>query len=816
MVKKLKLDKDKMKQFLREKVELVGLGAAGVIAFLLLVIGLLAAFGASSPDRAIKKDNDNLRTQLNSTAAPESSDAEKEKTFIKPDATAWGFTRLDAYPTEAWYVAGAAGDPKKRNPVARPIDTISRDGKEKYCQATAVAGGFFFYTIRRDKIEAIVRTDDKSKTLPPAAQRVRTEHVVVVEALFPYRDQVKDYLKALRVNTVEELQALGLMPVFDGLNVFRGAVVDLQPVPDSPGEFVSPSWKVAVKLAPKGDKLQVKLKNQLKRPQEVNVQLLVQVEPGGQFFPIPPITAKQPVAEAGTQPKGGKPGDSLEQVLDVQGFAGKQVVGLQQLDRQPVYAHEKRDKDWKVKMSPAVEKLLKESAYDLTRIEQYDHLIPPHYGNGADTPFPKYVPGNYPKLELATITLKEVESPAKDAPEGPAAPMPGELTVPMPPMPMPGGKMPKGPGPQGGQPAQRPEGKVVIQPRPLKDYGKPFMDRVTGKLNPFNVYGVPLEAPEPGKQGYPGAVPGANPMGPGYPKGFQPGGYDDATVPGGKRPSFPMPPTEAGKGEKAATGLEALPEKVLIRFVDCGLEPGHTYQYYVQVRLKNPNFGKDKVKEVAFPAMAEMTHLESPFALTPPVYMPPDYSFYFVNQHPLATDKKLTGKSTIDREPATDTKIPVQIHQLVQNPTAEDTKEVGDWVVAERLLLSRGDLIARRNLFVEVPVWDPVANAFRLGGVEVSKKVRTAKKAIPVDFGDDTSPVLVDFRGGKIDEGNIEVLVLTADGHLMVRHSYEDSDPESPVGQERVNRYEAWHARLESYRNAATVPTTPKMPSPKD
>src|SRR5262249_62345156 len=130
--------------------------------------------------------------------------------------------------------------------------------------------------------------------------------------------------------TVEELLALGLMPTFDGLNVFRGTVVDLQPVPDSPGEFVSPSWKVAVKLAPKGDKLQVQLKNQLKRPQEGNLQLLVQVEPGGEFFQVPPIAAKQPVAEAGGKTKGGSPRGERVPGLDAQAVDGREVLGLRQ------------------------------------------------------------------------------------------------------------------------------------------------------------------------------------------------------------------------------------------------------------------------------------------------------------------------------------------------------------------------------------------------------------------------------------------------------------------------------------------------------
>jgi len=287
-----------------------------------------------------------------------------------------------------------------------------------------------------------------------------------------------------------------------------------------------------------------------------------------------------------------------------------------------------------------------------------------------------------------------------------------------------------------------------------------------------------------------------------------------------------MPQTSGGKEEKPPSGIEAVPEKILIRFIDAGLEPGRAYQYYVQVRLKNPNFGKDKAKEVAFAAMAEKTHLESPWVLTPPVVMPQDYSVYFVNQSPLATKVKGRGKATIDTAPLIPAdKIPVQIHQLTPNsqrdPTQGNDHEVGDWVVAERLFLGRGDIIARQGLEVEMPYWDPLANAFITG---TKKKVGTGKaaryvdqKSIPVDFGDETSPVLADFRGGKIDEGNIEVLVLMGDGRMVIRNSYEDADPESLLGQERAQRYEAWRSRLESFRQAPTngpaAPTGPKVPN---
>src|SRR5262249_52845386 len=151
----------------------------------------------------------------------------------------------DAFPTLAWYDVDAAGDPKRRNPPALPIDVVGQVGKDTqiYCRVTPVPGGFFVYSInqRNATIKALVPkgVEKGAKILAPPANDIRTEHVVLVEALFPYREQVKAYLKALRVDRVEDLKAQGLMPVFDGLNVLRGTVVDLQPVAGKPGEFQS-------------------------------------------------------------------------------------------------------------------------------------------------------------------------------------------------------------------------------------------------------------------------------------------------------------------------------------------------------------------------------------------------------------------------------------------------------------------------------------------------------------------------------------------------------------------------------------------------
>src|SRR5262249_41008330 len=151
---------------------------------------------------------------------------------------------------------------------------------------------------------------------------------------------------------------------------------------------------------------------------------------------------------------------------------------------------------------------------------------------GADTPFAKYIRGKYPPVKLEGVTINEAESPTEVAGGETTNPMPGGLNVPMPMgpsaggTPTPGGMKGKLPG-TGGQPppAGGSDGGAMIEARPLKDYPKPFVDRVLGKVNPFNVYGVDIAAEQlkQGAPGYPGTVPGTSPMGMGYPKGFQPG-----------------------------------------------------------------------------------------------------------------------------------------------------------------------------------------------------------------------------------------------------------------------------------------------------
>jgi hypothetical protein len=141
-------------------------------------------------------------------------------------------------------------------------------------------------------------------------------------------------------------------------------------------------------------------------------------------------------------------------------------------------------------------------------------------------------------------------------------------------------------------------------------------------------------------------------------------------------------------------------------------------------------------------------------------------------------------------------------------------------VIAERLLIGRGEPIARQHCEIEVPIWSKDREQFILGEIVTTgkgKAARTvAKNTVAIDFGDESSPVLADFWGGRFEEGNTEALLVTADGSLMVRNSHDDTEAESPVGADRIQRYEHWRDRLRSIRNPGAnrpgAPGTPGVP----
>src|SRR5262249_26571239 len=151
-------------------------------------------------------------------------------------------------------------------------------------------------------------------------------------------------------------------------------------------------------------------------------------------------------------------------------------------------------------------------------------------------------------------------------------------------------------------------------------------------------------------------------------------------------------------------------------------------------------------------------------------------------------------------------RVPFQVHQLVGEIRDGGglQRQIGDWVVAERLFIGRGEPVARLGCEIEVPVWSKDRDRFILGEITTTGKGKAArhvtKTRVAIDSGYESSPVLADFwgrkEGGTFEDGNIEVLLLTAVGNLTIHNSLLDTEADFPAGAERIHRHEAWRDRL--------------------
>jgi len=168
----------------------------------------------------------------------------------------------------------------------------------------------------------------------------------------------------------------------------------------------------------------------------------------------------------------------------------------------------------------------------------------------------------------------------------------------------------------------------------------------------------------------------------------------------------------------------------------------------------------------------------------------------------------------------------MQIHHwLEQYYAAGDRKNnypVGEWTLADRLIVYRGEYLARKAL-VELPIWQTTKDDFFMA---VNPKNRREKR-VELFFGEgygpepgEREPVIVDFEGGKAsydrtlgkgpdekaqtvriqDKAPIEVLVLAPDGKLLVRNAAADAED-----QERKDRREAIFKRLENVKKLLGV-----------
>ena len=312
------------------------------------------------------------------------------------------------------------------------------------------------------------------------------------------------------------------------------------------------------------------------------------------------------------------------------------------------------------------------------------------------------------------------------------------------------------------------------------------------------------------------AVPAVRPRGKSLPGGGMPRiGSDVINPTGGERRSRGQGAVPAAPGLDQNRQPLAVPDQCLIRFIDPTVKPGTSYEYRVAVRMSNPNAEHPEravsvniTKQKEITGEPQLVTWKEGDRTVSKVSVPDELLYYVIE----------------DKKPAPKDRAIVQVHRwLAETRTKPNQKgtevPVGDWTILEHRPVARGEYVGG-YAEVEVPIWQTALERFgfaihpdeqtrsKTQGVRVRKF-----KGIPVDFA--TDPVfndralVVDFEGGERTipaqqagknpqkyQGPVEILVLTADGRLIVHNSRADTDD-----KERKERFTAWKAWLEQIRN---------------
>jgi len=286
------------------------------------------------------------------------------------------------------------------------------------------------------------------------------------------------------------------------------------------------------------------------------------------------------------------------------------------------------------------------------------------------------------------------------------------------------------------------------------------------------------------------------------------GGPLNDAIPGAMRP-----PGKGGIPAAAAGGDPQVPEDCwIMRFIDVTVEPGYVYKYRVQLKAANPNFKKN-VKELAMPKFADEEELTSGwFELPNPVPVPHD-EFVFAaskdeqNRRVTERNKQVEGDDV--------TYLQVQRWAEYARPIGLPRPEpIGDWLVAD-IKAHRGQMVGETTK-IKLPLWSMVAGTFlyrdppRTGGGSIFGPVRQRADGMwPVDFTPLPPVLLVDFEGGSgtyvanrkqvNDQAEVDVLLMTDEGKLIVRRS--QADLANPERQKREEAWRKWIAQVQEDTN---------------
>jgi hypothetical protein len=215
--------------------------------------------------------------------------------------------------------------------------------------------------------------------------------------------------------------------------------------------------------------------------------------------------------------------------------------------------------------------------------------------------------------------------------------------------------------------------------------------------------------------------------------------------------------------------------------------------------MANPNY---KRKDVASPAYKDPESLESDswVELKQTLSVPQESFYYVVDEKQGMNPKELRQMPResaqyrmLNTAPTAPDQVAFQFQRWMETTQRSrkdpDQVPVGEWVLADRVLVPRGEYIGRK-VNVDLPIWIYSRNAFILPSEERTTRAARARgnTGIDVDFGEENPEnnlILVDFEGGRVnvpgvkaadDLCPIQVLMLSPDGKLLARNSLKDTN----------------------------------------
>lgn len=283
----------------------------------------------------------------------------------------------------------------------------------------------------------------------------------------------------------------------------------------------------------------------------------------------------------------------------------------------------------------------------------------------------------------------------------------------------------------------------------------------------------------------------------------------------------PTPPKKGGDGKLDGAQPVSI-DHLLVRFIDCDVRPGYSYQYQIQIELVNPNWGRPN--DMANPAQAtepKYQFLKGEWSVLDQVTKVPEESFLYAYdpaQYRDEVKEKYKEQPKLrERLQAKDNQAAVQAMawlEQVKTDTSGQREPVGAWVVAE-MPVGRGEYVGRRT-FVHLPLWSSEQNqyVFRELSAERVVRDRVQPKGWLVDFS--TRAVLVDFDGGRVktrkadgklidEDVTTDLLIAGPDGRLQVRSTAVDGPDKNR--QEIAGIWGRWIRQVEENRPAAAVGT---------